>query len=106
MTAHDVRDGVGLGHGRIRKEFRLRCVARPLDADARCDIVFDGVRIADGFKVENGLVDGAGKSEIAFVDDQILPVGFESTVNQLDRAGQAQVLIVLCNRDVALQFAL
>ena len=105
MAAHDVGDGVGLRHGGIREEFRLRCVARPLDADARRDVVFDGVRIADGLKVKDRLVDGARKGQVAFVDHEVLTVGFEGAVYQFDGAAQAQILIALRNGHIALQFA-
>lgn len=46
-------------------------------------VVLDGVRIPIGLDVEIGLIDGAGEEDPPLLDDEVLAIGLEAPVPEL-----------------------
>ena len=101
LPAQQVRERFLLRHGRIGENFRFRLIGRTGHANAGDHVVFRGIRITNGFDVQQRLIRRSGEQQFAFTHDQILAVGMEAAFRDINLPVEAQPLFILSHFQIA-----
>ena len=88
-------------HRRIGENLRFRLIGRAGHANAGDNVVLGGVRVTNGFDIQQRLIRRTGEQQLAFTHDQILAVGMEAAFRDVDLPVQSQPLFILRHFQIA-----